>query len=233
VFSKRTLGEDVYNELKERIVTGRIPPGERLMYETLTVELGISKSPLKEAFLRLEREGLVEIVPRRGTFVRRFDTREVQELYQIREVLEGLSARLASLNATDEDIRNLEECCELLEEGLAEEDTNKCLKADLAFHNAVVGASGNEHLGKLIREHVLTNLFAIAGEGNTYVELSEGALRWHRSIIDAVKGRDPDLAEERMKEQLVVGREQILRFVASRDKESTGDESQTPLVSSE
>jgi DNA-binding GntR family transcriptional regulator len=214
VLSNRTLGEHAYNALKDWIITGRLAPGDRLMYDQLTKELGISQSPLKEAFLRLEREGLVVINPRRGTFVKQLSLAEVEELYQIREALEGLSARLASQNASEEDIRTLRRHCTELEEGLRDNDPDKCLEADFAFHDLVVRAACNERLASLIHAHVLTNLFAITGRRSYYVHIGTEALTGHRKVIDAIEAGDEDAAERTMRLQIRSGAESIRAALA-------------------
>jgi DNA-binding GntR family transcriptional regulator len=102
--SNQTLGEVVYLSLKEWMIKGKLRPGQRLMYDYLSEELNVSQAPIKEAFLRLEKEGLVEIIPRRGTFVKYLTEKDIIEFYEIREVLEGLSARLACMKMEQSDL---------------------------------------------------------------------------------------------------------------------------------
>ncbi len=201
----RTLGEEAYITLKEWIISGRLSPGDRLMYDELGKQLGVSQTPLKEAFLRLEREGIVVILPRRGTFVRKLTRQDIIEFYQLREVLEGLSARLACEKATEQDVQELRNQCEILKAGIETEDAKVCLTADIEFHEKVVAIAGNSHLDNIMHTHVLTNLFAVTGRGEVYVENGRKALKQHQRVIDAIEIKDCNSAESAMREQICDG----------------------------
>jgi DNA-binding GntR family transcriptional regulator len=201
----KTLGEETYNQLKQLILTGKYAPGQRLIYEQLSRELGVSQTPLKEAFLRLEKEGLVVIIARRGTFVREFTREDIREFYEVREMLEALSARLASRTATEADVEGLRKICDRFEAGVARQDVTQCLKADIRFHEEIVRISGNKRLLEIVHAFVLTNLFSIVGRGNKYLEKGTEIMRQHAMIVDAIEKHDPDLAEQVMREQISQG----------------------------
>ena len=213
LMDRTTLGAGVYQTLKDWIVRGRLRPGDRLIYTELSQEFGVSHTPLKEAFLRLEKEGLVLIIPRRGTFVRRLSSEEINEFYQIREVLEGLSARLACGRANQEDVEELRAIDEQLEAGVSEADPQKCLEADVRFHEKIVAMSANTHLIEMVHTHVLTNLFAVTDRGAVYLEKANLALENHRELIRAIEAGHCEEAEKVMRRQIQQGASWILTSI--------------------
>jgi DNA-binding GntR family transcriptional regulator len=209
--SNQTLGEVVYLSLKEWMIKGKLRPGQRLMYDYLGEELNVSQAPIKEAFLRLEKEGLVEIIPRRGTFVKYLTEKDIIEFYEIREVLEGLSARLACMKMEQSDLGYLKKCCAELKIGMEEKDSMKCLESDIKFHKKIVEASGNDRLMNIMSTHLLTNLFMVTDRGEVYLKLSEKALADHLDLIDAFEKKQCARAEKLMTKQLRRGRNWILK----------------------
>lgn len=209
--SNQTLGEVVYTSLKEWIIKGKLHPGQRLMYDYLSEKLKVSQAPIKEAFLRLEKEGLVEIKPRRGTFVKRLTEKDVIEFYEIREVLEGLSARLACIRMATDDLMILKECCKELKIGMEEGDSMKCLEADIRFHDKIVEIAGNKKLMNIMRTHLLTNLFMVTDRGEVYLKKSAKVLKNHQVLIEAFASKQCNKAERLMAVQLRMGKNWILK----------------------
>jgi len=212
----RTLGEEVYITLKDWIITGRLKPGERLMYNELRKQLNISNTPLKEAFFRLEREGLVTIVARRGTFVRSLSNEDIINFYQIREVLEGLSARLASYKAKKEDLEELRKICDYHRQVIDKSDSFKCMSADIQFHDKIVEIAGNSHLTDIIKNHVLTNLFMVTGLDEVYLKRGLDVISRHEKLIKAIESGDGDRAEKVMRQQIRDGADWILNSIKNR-----------------
>src|SRR5512139_3162319 len=110
--SNLSLGSRAYQELRRIILEGQVGPGKKLNEGELAKALGISRTPIREAINRLEKEGLVEIFPQRGAFVVQFTEEDVYELFLIRENLEGLAARLATGKITPASLAKLESCLE-------------------------------------------------------------------------------------------------------------------------
>ena len=102
-----SLAEKTYRRVRGQLLNGRYAPGERLLHGQLSKELGVSLTPLREAVRRLESEGFLVSLPRQGTFVRKLSRAEAAEVYDIREMLEALAARLASVNATQEQVAGM------------------------------------------------------------------------------------------------------------------------------
>ena len=113
--------EAVYRHLKDLLLSGRFSPGERLSEPLLAQELGVSRTPVREALMRLAEEGLVELVPGKGARVRVFAPEEVEEVYGVRALLEGEAAREAALRATPWELAELERLLQAIDEALRED----------------------------------------------------------------------------------------------------------------
>ena len=211
LMSNQTRGESVYKSLKQWIITGKVRPGQRLMYDILSDTLKVSQAPIREAFLRLEKEGLVDIIPRGGTFVKHLSEQDIIEFYAIREVLEGLSARLACARMAEKDLVELRACCDELELGMKEGNSMKCLEADIKFHEKIVETSGYERLIEIMRTHLLTNLFMVTDRGEVYLQKSAKALLNHKELVAAFEQGQCKRAERLMMKQLKQGRDWILK----------------------
>ena len=122
--------------IREAILDGRLDPGSRLKEEELARELGISRTPVREALLMLQAEGLIETVPNRGAVVRTHDAEDLIDLYQLRALLEGYAARQAAARVTDEEIGLLRESCDRFDK-IAGDDFRELVKENLLFHRAI------------------------------------------------------------------------------------------------
>jgi DNA-binding GntR family transcriptional regulator len=144
------LREEVYVRLRKRILSHEYAPGFRFDLLALEKELGISRTPLKEALHRLEVEGLVDIRPRRGTFVISIDAQSVAEDFDVRRALELYAAEAAVREATDQDLQQLnalaEEMRRLLENNDYQSVVDKYIHLDHQFHNLLVGLARNKRL---------------------------------------------------------------------------------------
>lgn len=186
------LREAVYRHLKDLLLSGRFAPGERLSEPLLAQELGVSRTPVREAFMRLAEEGLVELVPGKGARVRRFSPEEVEEVYGVRALLEGEAARLAALRATLWELGELEERLKAIDEA-PREDYAEQMRRDLEFHRALVRLSGNRTLFRLY-EDLLSSLALIRSALPTLSQ-EETTREEHRAILEALKARDPEGAK--------------------------------------
>jgi len=196
------LSERVYAALRAAILSGDLQPGTWIREKELAASLSVSRTPLREALVRLSGEGLVETSPNRGVVVRGVAHRELRELYEILLVLEVHAARLAAQHATDEQVRALLETLDLTEFYLERERWEEVTHQSVAFHTVLYEASGNQELAKLIQSiRARTHAFRRFGI-RSKPHLLEG-LRHHRSICEAIQSRDPELAAARMHEHLM------------------------------
>ncbi|MBC8461409.1 MAG: GntR family transcriptional regulator, partial [Deltaproteobacteria bacterium] len=137
--------------MKDDILTGRLKGGDQLLEDRLKNEFDISRTPLREAFRILEKDGLVEILPRKGAFVKRISRQDIEENFPVRALLEGLAARLAYANLTQQDIEDMEEVFEYMAEAAEKKDFSEYSMHHLAFHEIFINASKNETLIALLR----------------------------------------------------------------------------------
>jgi DNA-binding GntR family transcriptional regulator len=190
------LASRAVDAVRGLILEGAFPAGSRLNEVELAGVLGISRAPVREALHRLAAEGIVTLVPRRGAYVRRFNGDELKELYEVREALETMAARLAATRATTEHTDAL--FAVLRSTGLAiSAGSDQSYPLDLDFHSAVLDASGNGHLRKSGREVQLALHLARARSGNDPRRARE-ALGEHRTVAEAIRDNDPSGAAAAM-----------------------------------
>jgi DNA-binding GntR family transcriptional regulator len=181
-----TLVEQVANALKDDILTGSLKGGDQLLEDQLKNEFGISRTPLREAFRVLEKEGLIEILPRKGAFVRRISRQDIEENFPIRAILEGLAARLAYANLSNQDINEMEEVLDYMKEAARRKDFIDYAKHHLIFHEIFINASSNKTLIAMLRNlrmHRLWHRYTY----HYYKEDFRNSLKIHRRILDLFK----------------------------------------------
>lgn len=190
----RTLRDRVVATLRESIVSGRIPPGTRLSEPSLARELRVSRGPIREAIRELAAEGLVRIESRIGTFVTRPEAREIAEAFAIKAVLEGLAARLACAEGTEESRRaHLAPYLAALDRVDLASGTGEYIAATRRFHEAILELAGNARLAAIHRT-LNDQLLRLCGPLVT----PELVLRYaeeHRAIASAIAANRPAQAE--------------------------------------
>ena len=205
------LSERAYIRIKKMISDYRFSPGSRLNVEQLARDLGTSRTPIWEAVRRLEQEGLVKNVPNRGVFLMELTHEAAIELYTVREVLEGMAARLAVTRISDKALEKMEKVLRAQERIVAEEDLVAYSKSDFDFHGSIYAACGNAILREMlesIKEKVRPFELRITPI------LSE-LFNDHQMIVRAMRLRDPLLAEVAFREH----NQRILRQLHAEDRE--------------
>jgi DNA-binding GntR family transcriptional regulator len=144
--------ERVYRRMKEMIISGELAPHTRLVELQFAAEFGVSRTPVREALKRLTADKLVNADPVRGLVVHEPEPHEIQEVYLVREVLEGLATRLAAQRITDEEIQRLRAILDSMHEGLQSGRTDMVVNANMAFHDVIYRAAGNATLSRLARD---------------------------------------------------------------------------------
>ncbi len=192
-----SLGNQAYQEVKRIILEGQVTPGEKLNEGELARALGISRTPVREAINRLEKEGLVEIFPQRGAFVIQLSKADIYELFLIREKLEGLAAYLTAERIDKNGLTKLEACIEGFEEPFDDRAISRYAREDFKFHQLIVLLSGGKRLINLIsvlHDHI--RIYRLTAHGSSG-RMKESLLE-HWKIIEALNKRDPEDAERRM-----------------------------------
>ena len=198
----QNISGKAYQVLLEMIVSRKLKPGERLVEEQLAKNLGVSRTPLREAINRLSKDGLVLLQARKGASVREFEIDDVVEVYDIRMALEGLAANLAASNI---DLKKLKKLERLFESSEAKD----LLKADAQLHDLIISSCGNNRL--IIALNDLKNfieMFRIAGY--TFTMRSIVATSDHLKILEALKNRDGQQTETLMRKHIEKTKEGIL-----------------------
>jgi len=182
---------EVYKIIREGIARGRIQRGTQLKESDLVDKLGVSRTPIREALNQLSKEGIVEIYPRKGAFVKNWTKQEVIEILLIREVLEGLAVRLATKNLDEKSIKKLQ--------GYFENYRNKFgsyAKADEQFHNDIINSSGSNQLISLINNlHDTVQMSEMRKVSFRSPERIKDSMTEHLKIIKAIREGNDKLAE--------------------------------------
>jgi DNA-binding GntR family transcriptional regulator len=182
--------EYAYQRLKDAIANGIYMPNQRLIEAEVTQALGVSRTTLRAALIRLHQEGLVEIEVNRGARVRAFGLDEAVEILMVREVLEGLAAVLAIEKATPEDIEALRGVVDEMTDALAVDDVRRYAILNHRFHKIILDAAGNElvtrFLGSLQYPLIRYQFGSILVPGRKDQSLAE-----HQEILAALEARDP------------------------------------------
>ena len=150
--SHRPLREIVYEELRNLILTGKIKPGTRMMEIELAEDMGVSRTPIREAIRKLEKEGLVVIEPRKGAYASEVSVKDMEDILEVRANLEGLAAYLAAERITEAEKKALEEVKIKFREAVNEGNMADMISYDTRFHHMIVEASRNNHLIHMVEQ---------------------------------------------------------------------------------
>jgi len=189
------LSVQVYQRIKEMILSGELKPGEKLPQEKIAEQLGVSRMPLHKAFVMLEEEFLVESIPRRGIFIRKPDIQEIIDAFECREGLEGIAARRAASNLTNKEIDHLEFLFKEFQD-LTHIDPVLYQAADTEFHELIIQASGNKVMHRL---NSIGSVLIRTYPKGIILPFRE-SLNDHGRIVEAFRRRDGELAEKLVRE---------------------------------
>jgi len=199
-FKSLTLADQIANVLKDAILTGKLKGGDQLLEDKLKHDFDVSRTPLREAFRVLEKEGLVEILPWKGAFVKNISREDVKDFFPIRANLEGLAARLAYENGAQRHAHEMEKCLKHMQLSIHKKDFAEYSKHHMAFHDVFINASQNQTLIDIIQNLRICTLW----HRNTYQFYEEDfgdPLRVHRELADLFKEKrvSPDDVEKKIK----------------------------------
>lgn len=210
------ISDDVADALRNMIVDGSLPAGERINEVHLSQQLGVSRTPLREALARLEHEGALEAFPRIGYFVRPLTVEEFEQIYAIRPILEPVALRLAGL-PSPEQVKRLDELNRRIEKA---RDADEVIGLDDEWHLELVSACPNKVLVDLIKQFARrTRRYEIAlmrERRNVLASLTE-----HKTIMAALRKRNLDGACAALRANLEIGFVPIMKWLGSRDAQAT------------
>lgn len=193
--SYKPLRELVLEAIREAIINGTLKPRERLMEIQLAEDLGVSRTPVREALRKLEMEGFIVMVPRKGAYVADLTFKDIADVFEIRSALEGLAASLAAERITDEELEDMERLLVQKAEAIANNDLEKLVIVDTKFHDAIYKASRNERLSIIIN-NLREQIQRFRATTLAYPGRMEASLYEHRGIMEALQSRDVLLSRQ-------------------------------------
>jgi DNA-binding GntR family transcriptional regulator len=207
--------------IREAIIDGRLEPGRRLKEEELARELGISRTPIREALLMLQTEGLVDAVPNRGAMVRVHTPEDLDDLYQLRALLEGYATRRAATRITDEQVEALRASCDRFEALDSDKELRELVRENMLFHSTILDLAGSRRLASMVRRVIELPLVY-----KSYIWYSPDQKRisahYHRQIVTALAARDSERAELIMKEHVFEARDLLVAHLRANPEATQG-----------
>ena len=209
-----SLTERVFSEIEQAILSGIYSVGDQLVESKISLELGVSRTPVREALKQLELEGLVTTIPNKGTFVVGVSTEDILDIYTIRVAVEGISSKLAAERITDSDAKELETLVELQEFYASKGDIFQLLQLDTKFHEIIYEISGSR-----ILKHTLASFHNQLKRARESSLLTTGrtitAVKEHRDIYEAIAAKDANKAKELTELHITNARDNILLILKS------------------
>jgi DNA-binding GntR family transcriptional regulator len=208
-----SIREQVYNRIRHLIVSGRIPRATRMTENQLAKQLGVSRTPVREALQVLESEGFLDAVPRSGYEVKMLLPEEMEGICEIRKVIESLAARWAIQNITPEELRQLEENVAMTDEALQRGEPQYFVKGDVAFHEILARASRSRQLleiSQILRRQMLPYRVGSVSNNESFL----GAVAGHQRILERIQARDTAGAEQAVQEHIDYVKEEAKSMLA-------------------
>jgi DNA-binding GntR family transcriptional regulator len=212
ISKRKSLREEVYESLKKSILHGKLNAGQRLIEETLAHQIGISRTPVREAFHKLERDDLVTRLPKGGFAVREFTKEDVEEIFGIRTALESYAAYLATQHIAPEKVSVLEKKIQESEKALENGDDEKVVQLHTEFHDLLYKSCKSKKLTEMInnfRDYFYRYRSALlhTKDGFTY------SIEDHRRMLEAMKKKNPRLTERLVRKHLERGKDLVIKEI--------------------
>ena len=185
----KPLREVIFTTLREAIIMGELKPGERLMEVQLSQKMGVSRTPVREAIRKLELEGFVNMVPRKGAEVAKLSVKDIMDVLEVRASLDGLATSLAASRITDEEIKELKHVLTQFENYVEKDNLQGVIKKDVEFHEVIYNASKNDKLMQILnnlREQVYRFRVIYLKDFSSTKEV----VKEHSEIYDAIINKD-------------------------------------------
>lgn len=210
------LRDVVFNTLRRAILKGELEPGERLMEIALANRLGVSRTPIREAIRKLELEGLVVMIPRKGAEVARITEKDLRDVLEVRTSLEKLAIELACERVTEEDKKALQETCQAFKESLGGDDLTVIAEKDVAFHDVIFSATKNARLIQILnnlREQMYRYRLEYLKDKGAHLRLVEE----HEKIMNAIINNDKEEAVRMIQEHIYIQELTVIKKIQEQD----------------
>ena len=215
---RKSLGQNVFEKLKQAIIRGDLAPGDRIVEIQVAEALDISRTPVREAIHKLEREGLLKKLPKGGFTVMSLSREDIEETFGIRCVLESYAARLAALKHREDELKPLEEKIREFKTCLKKGHIDDLPGINTEFHNLLYALSRSPKLIKMIND-LRDQIFRFRKILLKLNHMPEASNQDHRKMLIAIRGRDVDKVEELVREHISKGRETVLKAIEDRPGE--------------
>lgn len=195
------LRDVVFQTLEQAILMGELEPGERLMEIQLANRLGVSRTPIREAIRKLELEGLVVMIPRKGAQVAKITERDLKNVLEVRCALEELAVELACQRITPDELDSLKKTCEEFRRATERKDLSLLAEKDIAFHDIIYGASHNDRLIQMLnnlRQQMYRYRIEYLKDNTAHQTL----IKEHQTLIQYIEKKDIQQAQEMMKHHI-------------------------------
>lgn len=213
----RPLREVVSETLRKAIKDGVLKPGERLMEIQLAEELGVSRTPIREAIRKLELEGFVVMVPRRGTYVADISLKDIAQVFEIRSALEQLSAGLAAERITPDELEDLERILVEVNGYIQHDDFDKIVEADIRFHDILYHGSRNNRLVDILN-NLREQMLRFRSISMHYPGRLRDTWEEHRLLVEAIAERNSSQARKIAKKHMENSEKTLLKGISDDEK---------------
>jgi len=207
----KSIRQKIYDHLREQLLSGEIPPFQHLIETKIAKEIGTSRTPVREALHSLEREGLIESIPRVGYVVKPINEAEVEEICEIRAAIEGVAARWAMEKAPQKLIEELRKNISVSEENAVHADPKTFIDLDAQFHEIIARQSGSKRLqewAQTLRRHMLR----YRTQSIYLIDNVLRAIQGHKGILEAIEKGDLEEVNRAIKSHLEQSKKDILRY---------------------
>jgi DNA-binding GntR family transcriptional regulator len=212
------LRVDVYNRIRDNILNHMYREGEALTESRISSSLGVSRTPVREAFAQLNMDGLVDSVPNKGVIVRGLHVQDIKDMYDIRAYVEGIAARRACENITGSALADIREVLGREEQFTEAKDINGVQLSDFEFHDAIIQSSGSRVLENLLISMMQHTRIARVRSLSSGTRTTQ-ALREHYAIYNAINDRDSDRAQRTMEEHVRSAKESFIKTLIEKENQ--------------
>lgn len=216
----KQIWEPIAQHIREKIIAGKLHPGQRLKVLDISAKYGVSNTPVREAFRHLAMEGFLQNIPRKMVVVKEISHKEVEDIYAIQGVLEGLAARLAVRNSGQTHLKKLQNLQGRMARHLEEGNLEKFIKANQDFHQCVINASGNEKLIQII-SNVRNQIQRFRSIMLHHPGRGKESLQEHEKILEALAAQDAEKCEVQVR-QHVQNAAELLKKIIEQESPNPG-----------
>jgi DNA-binding GntR family transcriptional regulator len=213
------LRQQVYDSIVNALLAGKLEPGVRLRESQIARQMGISQAPVREAFRQLEEQGILVSYRNRGTFIISLDENDANELYTLRITLETLAVHLATTVLSEADIKKLDTLSHEIDRATLNAQNFLITQQDIEFHRLIWERSGNNRLFNIL-QHIQLQVALSMAYINKFYNATTGSNQSHvshDSIVQSLRNRDTETAEEAMKQHLLAAKKELLKGISNKN----------------